>query len=1442
MTASRPPSTHQRFRGGLARRLLFVIWALSLIPVLFLGGVTFYRSRILLRDQATNQLRTIVQSEVNEMDRAVETHHSLLSSLSENNSFTSNLDVVLRGDSELAQFHSIAANKVLFDFQSLAKTQTDDLANEFLILDPNGKVINSTNTQLNGMNFGADKQLISLIGAQNTLLLYNAPPFSTGEFVLFSSEIYKPDDSSIPAATLINIATTRLPQRVLTTAASFYPSAHAYFYTSTGSILRIDPSMNILLAFTSKPEQSNTLTPLFTVGERSGRVEFTSFGNVPVLAYGQYIPANNISLVLEIPQQIVYDPFIRAVPITLGFMVIAMLLIGGLIWLGTNSLVRPILELSKSTQKFAGGNWQARSKVQRTDEIGLLADSFNHMADDLTAAYNTVKSESEERTRQLRTAAEVAQLATSAQTADELFKRTVTLLTERFGYYHSSILLLDPSGKNLYLKEASGEAGQTLKEQHYQIPVGSQSLVGWVATNRQARVVSSVADDPLYLQEALLPNTQSEVVIPILYGDDLLGVMDVQSTATHAFNDESVIVLQTLANQTAAAIKNMHLVETTEGNLAENMILYETSRRVVAADNETDIFQQVASALNQSGLVSAVLVYDGDRFKVASMHDPDDKSKVKFPEWVSIPLLGIEGNLPLEDPSYFPEINQAPNGLTGLLSIPRRFNCVSAAFFPVASGGKFSAILILASRKPDGINPSSIKPYGNLAAIAGTTIERIRLLGSAERSNEEYQTLAQISREVSIETEPDKLYPVLYREIQKATGSVDFLIALYNAEEDKLDVPYCIEGSEAVTIPSLPLGEGLISQVIKARKPLMLVKDTLQQARALGAKIVGKPAKSWLGVPLIASGKLIGAMVIQDVEHEGRFNEQDLHLMQTLSTQIAITIRNVQLLSQMNLTLSNYEREKFLLDMLLENTPDAIFFKNLEGQYTRVSQSMTQSVGLKDPIVMIGKSDFDFTNPEEAAQIYKVEQEIMTTGIPQMGVIEQRTNPNQVEIWAMTSRLPMKDAQGNVIGLLGISSNITDLKRAQELAQRRTQQVRTAAEIARDTSSTLDLNELLERSVNLARDRFGFYQVSVFLLDPVRQFAVVRESTGEPGRQLKAAGHKLAVGSKSLVGQATFTGQPIVINDVSKEPTHFRNPLLPDTQAEAAIPLKIGDHIIGALDVQSTHVDAFTPEDVNILELLSDQLAIAVTNSNLFSEAQDNLAQHRLLHHITTAAASSDSVLEALKSSVDGLRVALGGDRISISRLKPDQNVLEVEAFAGYTPEKMQKLQIPMGMGITGQAATEQRMIRVNNVQEDPRYIGVDPNVRSEMAVPLIFREELLGVLNLESDEPGAYTESDQEMLGTLGSSLAAIIANARLLERIRAQVDRDQHLYEITSKIRRSVDIPTILEVSATEIGRYLNTRRTQIEIQPEIEPLEPINALQRVRSNGNGSQPEVE
>jgi GAF domain-containing protein len=600
-----------------------------------------------------------------------------------------------------------------------------------------------------------------------------------------------------------------------------------------------------------------------------------------------------------------------------------------------------------------------------------------------------------------------------------------------------------------------------------------------------------------------------------------------------------------------------------------------------------------------------------------------------------------------------------------------------AAFFFIEDGLSMHA-LVLAGSQTEDLTEERIQPVASICQLASKILRQAALVDKAEKTAQENETFSAIASAIKTPWNTTAFFEAIYEQIKQNIGDYAFASAIYDEKTSSINIPFIVEDGNVRTFTAFPLGEGLTSILIRTKQPLLLNENVQKQAEALGAKVDGKAAKSWLGAPLVIHNQAIGAIIVQDLEKEGSFSEVHLEYVARLAKQVSPILFNARILD------------------------------------------------------------------EAHSQINKLQ---------------------------------------------------------------------TATEIARDISSALNLDELLLKAVNLIRDRFNFYHASIFLIDTTEHNAVIREATGDAGAQLKRIGHKLAVGSKSIVGFVAGKGEPLVVNDIQKDATHLPNPMLPETRAEAAIPLKIGERILGVLDVQSTIPYSFNPYDISIFQTLADQLAIAVSNSELFGEIQEHLSQHRLLHHITTSAASGTTLEEALTSAVKGLQVTLGGDRVSILLSDEERKKLMIKAWIGYS-DNATDMKIPFGSGITGWVAAHRKPLRVNDISQDARYIMVSSNTRSELALPLIFRNDILGVLNVESEQIGAYNENDEEMLGTLAGSLAAIIANARLVEQIRKQAERERLLNEISSKIRRSTDMHTILSTTIQELHRVTGARKTQVDI----------------------------
>lgn len=1291
MTVASPATntgTRPAYQGGLARTLVRTLLLFTFVPLVLMASAAYLRARSLIQQQVVSQTGSQMANQLGQMEQAAKIKDIRLEHLMRNPEFAGQIQSVLETNRNNLQFGSLRS-EIQGAVQSLSPSGERPTFDQFILMKPDGTVLVASNPGWEKLNIKDDPASFHTFttGANQSFVVYNVASLYPDQLVLASVAGYR-DAKGERTATLVGFTEAPVLLADLQSLISLYPSSDAYFITQnieSKSFVKIDPDTENLIAFEPSRSQDSDLSKeldnLMNV-ENNGpqSVSFNDEDGRPVLAQTAWSEELHSGVVLEIYEDVLLGQLNSLIPFTVAIFLIALAAMGLVLWLGTNRVFQPLASLAAITQRFSEGDFSQRAEAGSDDEIGLLANSFNHMAEELTGMYRSLEDKVEERTRQIRTAAEVARQITSSTNLDELLERTVQLITEQFNFYQASIFLLDQAGKNAVLRASYGPAAREMLARGHRLEVGSASIMGWVTANDQPRIASDVAEDPIHLRNELLPETRSEIGVPIAVGGLVLGAMDVQSTQPNAFGTETVVTLQTLASQIAVAIQNVELAESTQINFQELERLYKSSHLVAAGQNQGEAFDAVIRSFKDSPFPVAVLATkESETLEVLSTNNPNEAGLLETTaQYLNQHLDAItkflSGNPVIvnADSSGIPE---------ALVNFVRRMNYQSCAFLPVTKLARLAGLVVIGGRQHT-LTSATLQPYTNLTDLLTATLDKIGQTEEKEKQLEERDVLNAVNQAVAESvSELHRFFAELHAQVRNSIGDYAFLVALYDKTTETIGVPYAYEDGQVNEIEPFPLGEGLSSILIRNRRPLLIAENVEQRAAELGAKTVGRPAQSWMGAPMLVQNEPIGALIIQDLEQENVFTESDLSFFAALANQVAVVIHNARLLE------------------------------------------------------------------------------------------ESRTRAVQLE---------------------------------------------TAAEIARDISSSLNLDELLAKAVNFIRERFDFYHAAIFLLDLPGEFAIIREATGEAGAQMKRSGHKLGVGSKSIVGYVAGQGEALIVNDTVKDATYYANPLLPNTRAEAAIPLKVGERIVGVLDVQSTHVFAFTDDNIRTLQILADQMAVAVVNSELFAETQEHLAQHRLLHHITTTAASGTTLEEALDSAVNGLQVTLGGDRVAILLAERDKSFLKVRAAVGYSEETL-NLQIPFDGGITGWAAEHRRALRVDNVTEDSRYIQGSPNTRSELAVPLIYRNDVLGVLNVESEQIAAYTDDDEEMLGTLGGSLAAIIANARLLEQIRGQIERERALYEITSKIRRSTDIQTILATTASELTKVIGARRAQIKISTE-------------------------
>lgn len=373
--------------------------------------------------------------------------------------------------------------------------------------------------------------------------------------------------------------------------------------------------------------------------------------------------------------------------------------------------------------------------------------------------------------------------------------------------------------------------------------------------------------------------------------------------------------------------------------------------------------------------------------------------------------------------------------------------------------------------------------------------------------------------------------------------------------------------------------------------------------------------------------------------------------------------------------------------------------------------------------------------------------------------------------------LPRKDELGTLASVLDntrqqiyellqtleqrVEERTIELTRANEKNERRARQLETIAQVARAVTSLRDLNQLLPEITQQISDSFGYYHVGIFLVDENREYAVLQAANSQGGQAMLARGHRLKVGRQGIVGNVTNTGRYRIALDVGDDAVFFNNPDLPHTRSEAAIPLIVGENIIGALDVQSTEPNAFSEDDLKALSLLSDQISVAIENARLFEKTRLALAE---IQEIYTESKESGWQSIVKETNALGYRYAKG----SVESLRQKSE-------------------------------------------------SADPLAGETLEIPIVLRGEKLGDLKIRrTDRKTAWSETETRMYQSIVERMSFALENARLFAEARRRANLERIAAEAATKISSSVRFETILRTAAEEISRLMDGSEVLIQIQP--------------------------
>ena len=413
-------------------------------------------------------------------------------------------------------------------------------------------------------------------------------------------------------------------------------------------------------------------------------------------------------------------------------------------------------------------------------------------------------------------------------------------------------------------------------------------------------------------------------------------------------------------------------------------------------------------------------------------------------------------------------------------------------------------------------------------------------------------------------------------------------------------------------------------------------------------------------------------------------------------------------------------------------------------------------VGFAATIVSLGVSQV-LTNPLN--RLTETAQQVMAGNLiaraPESSVDE--VNMLARTFNAMTSQLR------EMLGSLEerVAERTAELETATQQSQRRAAQFEAIAQVARSISASQDLDSLLPNITDVISRQFGFYHVGIFLLDADREFAVLRASNSPGGKKMLARNHQLKVGETGIVGFVTGQGQPRIALDTGIDAIYFDNPDLPGTRSEIALPMFIGNQIIGALDVQSVEPNAFSNEDVNTLATLADQVSIAIQNAHLYEETHKALTQSQtLLQKFTKEGWSQFTHTQKL---------------IGIQRSKAGATLLRNRHALG----------------------------------------EFDGN--GTLDLPINLRGQKIGSLKVRATDNHKWTQDEVDIATAIIERAAIAMENARLLDEAQRRATRERVISDISANISAFSDMDGILRTAVQQLGRSLGGAEIELELGVE-------------------------
>jgi GAF domain-containing protein len=603
--------------------------------------------------------------------------------------------------------------------------------NEIMVLNPRGDVIISTIPAAEGANF--ETEAFFRQGSSTFYVGFvSIPSFGTDNLIV-ATPIPSEDRLTISGVLVLRSNAAAI-KRIMESTPGF---VEAETYLVDLNFKPVTKTRTVTTSITTQAASDAILNN--TV---AGKAVYANYTGQQVLGYYAWFEPMQVAIIAEAPLQFVISSSIRALA---GSSLLALFVVAiaiAAVAISARTIADPIKALAQTTESFAAGKLSMRAMVDREDEIGALAKAYNQMATQLQEIIGKLEQRVADRTKELegqtlrlRVAAEIARDAASARDLNELLTRASDLIMGHFSFYHMGIFLLDQNKEYAILSASPTDAGRKMMENNHRLRVGEVGIVGRVSATGEPRIALDTGAEVTYFNNPYLPNTRSEMALPLKVENNIIGVLDVQSDQPQAFNEDDVAIMQVMADQLATAIERTRLLQEVQRNLKE----LESAYGLFTRDN----WKRLTEGTETGGL--------GYRFDNVRLERITD-----LPEFAGAALTA--GKIVHSNGSH-PETEKE-----------------RSVAIPIKLRGQ--AIGVISLKLKEGNDSNTVSIIESAAQRLASAMESARLYEEARLRADREQSISRVTTAISASTGYEQILQTTIREIGSILGDTEVAIQI----------------------------------------------------------------------------------------------------------------------------------------------------------------------------------------------------------------------------------------------------------------------------------------------------------------------------------------------------------------------------------------------------------------------------------------------------------------------------------------------------------------------------------------------------------------------------------------------------------------------------------------------------------------------------------------